>query len=111
MHSSVSLTLLFALMLAFTCQAFLVVPPPTPSLKTRLDLHPTQASDLEACAYDLMRQAAAAADAKHHDETAHSVEHKTSKGKGPMAWCRMLLHVNNNKAEKTRKNEGAMELH
>lgn len=66
-----------------SAQAF--CPSPTFVSRTKsLALHPDQAADLEACAYDLMKAAA-----EKKAETAQTVVVETPAG--PIAWCRRIL--------------------
>lgn len=59
-------------------------------------LHPSQAADLEACAYDLMREYVDDVNtsaANLLNEAANSVEasHATAELPNPLAWCRRVL--------------------
>lgn len=52
-------------------------------------LHPSQAADLEACAYDLMKEAAE----DHHDHDDETKVHH--RHNGPIAWCKRVWQRGN----------------
>lgn len=82
------------LLLAMPGQGFVSLPSIVTSpafIPTSLNLHPDQAADLEACAYELMKEAAQKA--REHDTTASLQTPGTAVGtyQGPIAWCRRIL--------------------
>jgi len=91
----------FLLLWALSATSAFVAPIQKPN-PTFLKLHPNQAADLEAFAYDLMKEAAAAASAEqggedkmhHHDERHHH---------GPIAWCKRVWNGNKQHRGNNRK--------
>jgi hypothetical protein len=79
--------------------AFTVAPPQTArsSSSTRTFLLPEQASDLEACAYDLMKAAADEENLKQLNQEMSS--QAKPEFMGPVGWCRRLLQQSSGKAQ------------
>lgn len=90
------LFLLFLLLVAVTApysaEAFSFVPSKTVRPYSPLKLHPKQAADLEACAYDLMKAAAETNDESRAREAKHSPDQQRGAATaGPISWCRRVL--------------------
>ena len=72
--------------------AFAVIAPCAAPRNFALNLRPSQAADLEACAYDLMKEALAKKKAETLSKASDTVACPSTGG--PIAWCRrmMILH-------------------
>jgi hypothetical protein len=100
------LSSIFLLVALVTTSAFVTDRPASRTFAVpRLFLHPSQAKDLEACAYDLMREASSSSSTSSKADGLRSVsgspsgpsssDLKTSDAcvasGGPIAWCRRVV--------------------
>mmetsp|Transcript_3688 Transcript_3688/g.10423 ORF Transcript_3688/g.10423 Transcript_3688/m.10423 type:complete len:124 (-) Transcript_3688:234-605(-) len=83
----------FFLLFVASTTAFSIVETSRQTTTTQLHLHPSQAEELESCAYDLMKDAMEQqAMMESSCATAVTNEHVTTTRKGgPLKWCRRHL--------------------